>query len=254
MNDLIKNFITLCKETIPPVHKEGQIFVALAICAAIFLMALGKTFGAFSGFVVIGLIIIFYVAFFFRDPKRVTPQGSDLIISPADGIVHKIEMAPLPEELGVDSEDENESPAEPDQVCRVSIFLNIFNVHVNRIPMGGKVTALNYRPGLFLSANLDKASEENERQCVVIENNDGKRLVCIQIAGQIARRIVCNLRDDDDVVAGERYGIIRFGSRVDIYLPKGVEPLVTNGQTMIGGETILAKIDGKQTAMNGVAT
>jgi phosphatidylserine decarboxylase len=227
----IQNLYGLFKQTIPPLHKEGQRFVLIfAVATLIFGGLVYEPLGW------IGLVLTLWCFYFFRDPIRYVPQNELFIISPADGLIQKIEKAKLPEELGLGSK----------EVIRISVFLNVFNVHVNRIPVSGKVETLNYHPGKFLSANLEKASDVNERQALVIEHTEGKRVVCVQIAGQIARRIVCELEEGQDVVAGDRYGIIRFGSRVDVYLPENVEPLVTVGQTAIGGETVFAHIHGAQ--------
>jgi phosphatidylserine decarboxylase len=230
-----KNLIQLIKDTTPSIHKEGHIFIFIFGAVTIFLMALSETLGF------LGVIATLWCIYFFRDPERVVPLGDSLVVSPADGLVSKIEKVELPEELGL----------EGGKVTRISIFLNVFDVHVNRVPIAGEITALNYHPGQFLSANLDKASKENERQSVVINTENGKQIVCVQIAGLVARRIVCNLEEKQKVNSGERYGIIRFGSRVDVYLPDGVNAQVVEGQRAIGGETILADIKGKIVARKG---
>ncbi len=221
-----KNFMKLIQEAVPPIHKEGHSFIFIFAMASVLLWALYEPFGF------LGLVATIWCVYFFRDPERVVPTGKGLIISPADGFIQKIEKVSPPEELGLGDE----------EVTRISVFLNIFNVHVQRIPVEGEVVGLNYRPGKFLSANLDKASSENERQSVVIETKDGQKVVVVQIAGLIARRIVCYLEDKQQIKTGERYGLIRFGSRVDVYLPKGVNPLVLAGQTAIAGETIFADL------------
>ena len=228
--DFIKTFLELVHKTIPPIHKEGHpfifIFAVVSLIAGLMVSTLGW----------IGAVATLWCIYFFRDPERVTPDEEGAVISPADGLILKIEKAAPPAELGLGDE----------ELTKISIFLNVFNVHVNRIPVSGEVTELNYRPGKFLSANLDKASEENERQAVVVKTADGKQVVFVQIAGMVARRIVCNLTEGQKVAAGERYGIIRFGSRADIYLPDGITPSVLVGQTAIGGETILANLNGKK--------
>lgn len=233
--DFIKNLLELLQKTIPPIHKEGHpfifIFAVVSIIAGLMVGSLGW----------IGSIATLWCVYFFRDPERVTPSEGNLVISPADGLIQKIEKAAPPAELGLGDA----------ELTRISIFLNVFNVHVNRVPVSGEVTELNYRPGKFLSANLDKASDENERQAVVVKTDDGKQVVFVQIAGLVARRIVCNLKEGQSVLAGERYGIIRFGSRADIYLPDGVNPTVVVGQTAIGGETILADLSSKKAASKG---
>lgn len=232
-----KNLLSVIQESIPPIHKEGHSFIFIFAAVSALLWAMYEPLGF------IGLVATVWCAFFFRDPIRVVPEGEGLVISPADGLIQKIEKVSPPEELGLGDE----------KVVRISIFLNIFNVHINRLPISGEVETLNYHPGQFLSANLDKASVENERQSVVIKTKDDQKIVCVQIAGFIARRIVCYLEDKQEVVAGDRYGLIRFGSRVDIYLPQGVNPLVIPGQTAIGGETILADLKGKHAARKGEA-
>lgn len=209
---------------IPPIHKEGYSFIFIFAAVTIILWTLWSPLGF------LGLVLTVWCIAFFRDPNRIIPEGENLVVSPADGLIHKIEETNFPQELGLGDE----------KVWRVSVFLNVFNVHVNRLPMSGKVSALNYHPGQFLSADLDKASDVNERQSVVIDCQNGQKIVCVQIAGMIARRIVCDLEEEQQVNRGDRYGLIRFGSRVDIYLPKGIKPQVSVGQTAIGGETIIA--------------
>ncbi|MEM7711570.1 MAG: phosphatidylserine decarboxylase, partial [Pseudomonadota bacterium] len=168
--------------------------------------------------------------YFFRDPVRVTPMDAGLIVSPADGEVSLIEPAVPPSELGL-----GEAP-----LTRVSVFMSVFDCHVNRAPVAGEVTAVAYRPGKFLSAELDKASEENERNGLVFTMADGVRIGCVQIAGLVARRILCEVSEGAVLERGERFGIIRFGSRLDVYLPDGTAPRVAVGQRMIAGETVLA--------------
>ena len=171
----------------------------------------------------------------------VTPTREGLVISPADGVVHSIEMAVPPEELAM-----GETPR-----TRVAVFMNVFDVHVNRAPVDGTITGAAYRPGKFLNASLDKASEFNERQSLKITTADGRDVAFIQIAGLVARRILCEVSEGDQLKAGERFGMIRFGSRVDVYLPDGVEPLVALGQTAIAGETVLADLNGAEAARAG---
>lgn len=220
--DLIKNFL-------PPIHKEGVIFVIIFLLVALLLSYFSNMLG------VIGLIASIWCFYFFRNPERVVPVGDSFIVSPADGVVQKIEDVPLPKNLS-----ENLEPR-----TRVSIFLNVFNVHVNRVPAGGVIKKLYYHSGKFFNASLDKASEFNERQEVLMQLGNNDEIAFSQIAGLIARRIVCDLKEGDQVKAGERFGIIRFGSRMDVYLPVGVKPLVSVGQTMIAGESIIADIDNK---------
>jgi phosphatidylserine decarboxylase len=214
----------LIKTVIPAIHKEGYIFIIIFLLATIVLAYIAKPLG------VIGLILSLWCCYFFRDPERIVPIGDKLIVSPADGVVQKIEDVPLPMNLSDSGEVRT----------RVSIFLNVFNVHVNRVPASGKIQKLYYHPGKFFNASLDKASEFNERQEVLMQMDNGTEIAFSQIAGLIARRIVCDLKEGQEVKAGERFGIIRFGSRMDVYLPKGIAPTVSVGQTVIGGESIIA--------------
>jgi phosphatidylserine decarboxylase len=211
-------------------HPAGKPFIG--IFAAVTLV-LAFLFG--MPMFMLGVVLTAWCAYFFRNPKRVTPTRSGVIVSPADGKIVAIRNVEPDEDLGLGSDDR----------VRISVFLDIFDVHVNRVPADGVVQACHYRAGTFVNASLDKASRSNERMAVIMElkgdhNYDGKQLGFVQIAGLIARRIVCNLREGDTVKAGEIYGIIRFGSRADIYLPPGLQPLVSVGQYMIGGETVLA--------------
>ncbi|WP_169545317.1 phosphatidylserine decarboxylase [Sneathiella aquimaris] len=215
------------KTVMVPINREGYRFVA--IFAAITLLLFLFTW-SFLGW--IGVILTLWCVYFFRDPDRHVPTREGLIVSPADGVVQLIERAVPPEELGMGS----------DPLLRISVFLNVFNVHVNRIPLGGTIVKQVYRPGKFLNAALDKASEENERHAVHLKTEDGKDIVFVQIAGLVARRILCHLVDGQEVKTGERFGLIRFGSRTDIFLPEGVEPLVGVGQNMVGGETVIADL------------
>lgn len=180
----------------------------------------------------LAVIFVGFCLYFFRDPERVPPSRPGLVLAPADGHVVSIMPAVPPAELGL-----GEAPR-----WRVAIFLSVLDVHVNRMPAEGTVTRIAYRHGKFLSANLDKASEENERNAIALSLPDGRDLAVVQIAGLVARRILCDAKVGDSVQAGDRYGIIRFGSRTDVYLPPGVQPLVSEGQTMIGGETVIAEL------------
>ena len=220
------------KDIAKAIHREGYIFIIIFAAATFVLGSFSATFGW------LGSICTVWCAYFFRNPDRMTPMGDDLVISAADGVVQKImEVAP-PAELDLgDSE-----------MIRVSVFLNIFNVHINRIPASGKILSLQYHPGKFFNASLDKASIHNERQSVLMETKGGIKIAFIQIAGLIARRIVCDLEEGQEVDSGQRYGLIRFGSRVDIYLPLKTAILVTEGQTCIGGETLIADLNMKKTA------
>jgi len=180
----------------------------------------------------LGAIFVGFCLYFFRDPERVPPGRPGLVLAPADGHVVSVMPAAPPAELGL-----GDAPR-----WRVAIFLSVLDVHVNRMPAEGTVTRIAYRHGKFLSANLDKASEENERNAIALSLPDGRDLAVVQIAGLVARRILCDVKVGDSVQAGDRYGIIRFGSRTDVYLPPGVQPLVSEGQTMIGGETVIAEL------------
>lgn len=209
-----------------PIHRAGWPFVAVF---ALVTLVVGFFVPALLW---IGLILTAWCAYFFRDPPRMTPQREGLVVSPADGRVTWVAKAKPPEELGLGE----------GELTRISIFLNVFDVHINRVPIGGKVARLEYHPGKFLNAALDKASEENERQSVLIEMADGRQMGVVQIAGLVARRIVCELKQDQQVHTGARFGLIRFGSRTDLFLPDGVAPLVAVGQRAVGGETVLADL------------
>jgi phosphatidylserine decarboxylase len=210
------------------IHPAGWPFIGIAIFLNLVLAMLGCfTF-------IIGCLLTAWCIYFFRNPERVTPTRAGLIVSPADGRVVAVEEVHPASDLCLDG-----------PRTRISIFLNVFDVHVNRMPADGTVAIRAYRTGKFLNASLDKASEDNERMALVLQLRgehpyDGKTLGVVQIAGLIARRIICEAKEGDTYKAGERYGIIRFGSRADIYLPPGLAPLVSVGQYMIGGETVLA--------------
>jgi len=215
------------KTVLVPISKEGHRFIAIfaAVTAALFIFI-----GPFLGW--IGVVLTVWCVYFFRDPDRHVPTREGLLVSPADGVVQMIERSVPPEELGMGT----------DPLLRISVFLNVFNVHVNRVPLGGTIIKQVYRPGKFLNAALDKASEENERHAVHLRTEDGLNIAFVQIAGLVARRIVCHLRDGQEVRTGDRFGLIRFGSRTDVYLPEGIEPLIGVGQNMIGGETVIADL------------
>lgn len=246
--ELLKKFFEAIMKSFSPIHKEGHVFVFIFLMGTILIGILSNLLFSSSVGFWLGIVVTSFCGYFFRDPKRYTLVSSDsLIISPADGVIQKIAKVPLPKEITKGEESEKEDKKEDkkeENVYCISIFLSVLNVHVNRIPISGKIEKLVYVPGKFISANLDKDSDDNERQIVVLSTIEKKKVVFVQIAGFIARRIVCNLEKGKEVKAGERYGIIRFGSRVDIYLPKGSKPIVTEGQTMVGGETILADISG----------
>ena len=209
------------------IHREGYIFIVIFAVITFILGSFSTTFGW------IGTISTIWCAYFFRNPERVTPINDNFIIGPADGIVQTIKEVTPPSELGLGD----------DEMIRISIFLNVFNVHINRVPATGRILLLHYHPGKFFNASLDKASIHNERQSVLMETVNGVKIAFVQIAGLIARRIVCDLEESQPVKAGQRYGLIRFGSRADIYLPLKTAILVSEGQTCIGGETVLADMD-----------
>ena len=209
-----------------PPHRAGQPFIAGGIAAAVAGLFIG--YGVFW----VGLIFALFCLYFFRDPERVAPPRPGLVVSAADGRVVSVQMAAPPSELGLGL-----APR-----WRVATFLSVLDVHVNRAPADGTVTRIAYHSGRFLNASVDKASDENERNALAIRLADGRDLAVVQIAGLIARRILCDVRQGDTLRAGDRFGIIRFGSRTDIYLPVGIVPLVAVGQTMIGGETVIASL------------
>lgn len=213
---------TVCQ----PQHPAGRPFVI----GGLIVMVLGFLTWEVLG--VLGLLFTLFCLFFFRDPARVTPLGDSLVIAPADGkIIAVMPGCALPKELEAGDEK---------NYTRISIFLSVLDVHVFRNIVSGRVIKTVYRAGKFINAALDKASEDNERAAALIETKDGKKVAVVQIAGLVARRIVTDLEEDDIVIAGKRYGIIRFGSRADIYIPAGIATLVVEGQRSIGGETILA--------------
>ena len=220
--------MTLLGTFLKPMHPEGWRFVAIFAAITLLLFWLWEPLGW------LGVLLTIWCYYFFRDPVRSVPQAEGLILSPADGVISLIETAVPPPELGLG----------PESLLRVSVFMSVFNCHVNRMPIAGKIAAIAYRPGKFVSASLDKASSDNERNSVAIEMADGRKLVVVQIAGLVARRIVCWARVGQGLRAGDRFGLIRFGSRLDVYLPAGVAPLVALGQTMIAGETVLADLSG----------
>lgn len=211
---------------IKPMHPEGRRFVAIFAVIALVLFLLWEPLGW------IGVGVTVWCYYFFRDPKRSVPVRDGLIVSPADGIVSLIEHAAPPTELGL-----GDTP-----LLRVSVFMSVFNCHVNRTPIASTLEKMAYRPGKFLNASLDKASEDNERNSLLLRLEDGRVLPVVQIAGLVARRIVPFVSEGEFLQTGERFGLIRFGSRLDVYLPEGVTPLVALGQTMVAGETVLADL------------
>ncbi|NKJ43590.1 MULTISPECIES: phosphatidylserine decarboxylase [unclassified Novosphingobium] len=220
----------------PSIHPEGRKFGAIAGAIALIAAVFGGSIVAWPlVFLTLGVLA------FFRDPVRVTPRDDRFVVAPADGLITLIQKVAPPRELSAD--DGSGQPAmDPTPVTRVSIFMSVFDVHVNRSPIGGTIRRVVYIPGKFLNADLDKASEENERQHFLVERSDGVKIGFTQIAGLVARRIVPFVKGGDIVAVGQRVGLIRFGSRVDVYLPVGTEPKVLIGQRVVAGETVLAEI------------
>ena len=231
----------------PPIHPEGRKFGVIAVLVSLVLL-IGLDWE------IIGwplLLLSLGVFAFFRDPERVVPQDDNLIVAPADGLVSLIAEVEPPEELMID-DGSGHAGLTPGPVTRISIFMSVFDVHINRTPIAGTVRRVVYIPGSFVDAGLDKASEENERQHVLIERMDGQKIGFTQIAGLVARRIVPFVKPGDSVGVGQRIGLIRFGSRVDVYLPAGTDSRVLLGQKVIAGETVLAEI-GSQRLIEGVS-
>lgn len=219
--------VSMLSTFVKPMHPEGRKFVAIAAGITVVLFLICE----YLGWIGVGLTI--WVYYFFRDPERVTPDQADVMISPADGLVSLLEPAVPPAELGLGDQ----------PMTRVSVFMSVFNCHVNRLPTAGTITKVAYRPGKFLNASLDKASEDNERNGLAVQLEDGRQYGVVQIAGLVARRILCWSKEGEHLQRGERFGLIRFGSRLDIYLPEGAEPTVKIGQTMIAGETVIADLN-----------
>jgi phosphatidylserine decarboxylase len=221
-----RHLVQLARSTVPAMHPAGRPFVLGLAAAAL----VGRRFWRPAG--PIGAAAAAACALFFRVPARVAPTRAGVVVAAADGLVSLVDEAAPPAELGLD--------AQPRP--RVSVFLSVFDVHVQRTPVAGTVEAVVYRPGAFLSADLDKASEDNERNSMLLRTVDGHEVAAVQIAGLVARRIMCEARVGDKVEIGQTYGLIRFGSRVDVYLPPGATLLVTPGQRAIGGETVLGML------------
>lgn len=219
-------FVDDIGHVLAPPHPAGRPFILGGLIAVM----LGLVLGSWLAW--LGMLFTLFCLFFFRDPERVPPGRPGAMVAPADGRVVSVAPAVPPAELGL-----GVVPR-----WRVSIFLSIINVHVNRVPADGTITRIAYRHGAFVTASLDKASEDNERNAIALRLPDGREIAVVQIAGLVARRIICTLREGDAVQAGARFGIIRFGSRTDLYLPEGVRPLVAVGQTMVGGETVIAEL------------
>lgn len=215
------------RQQMVPITPEGYPFIGAFALISLILFWIWSPLGW------IGTVLTVWCVYFFRDPPRVTPVRDGLVIAPADGRISMVTTAAPPHELGL-----GDKP-----LLRISIFMSVFDCHVNRSPVAGRVEKIVYQPGKFINADLDKASVDNERNSLVI-STAGTRIAVVQIAGLVARRIVCFVREQQPVGAGERFGMIRFGSRLDVYLPEGVAPLVAVGQTSLSGETILADLKG----------
>lgn len=226
MSNQDNHLLETIKSVLVPIHPAGWLFIFIFLAVSLVITAI------WPPFFWIGAIVTGWCVYFFRDPHRVTPMREGLIVSPADGVVQKIVKCTPPAELELGDGERT----------RISIFLNVFDVHVNRVPMEGSVSKMHYHAGKFLNAALDKASEDNERQSIKITTPDGLTLGVVQIAGLVARRILCDLKEGQPVKTGERFGIIRFGSRVDVYLPPDATPLVIVGQRAVGGETVLSDL------------
>jgi phosphatidylserine decarboxylase len=220
-----------------PLHPDGIKFVAAGAAVSLLLFLMWRPAGWF------GVVVTLWIAYFFRDPWRVTPRREGLLVSPADGTVVSVAPVPPPAELAMGD----------DPVARVGIFLDLFDVHVTRAPIGGRVAALRYSKGRFINASRDEASRQNERMAIRIAPPAGPEIAFVQVAGLIARRIVCDLREGQEVGVGQRMGIIRFGSRVDVYCPPPYVPLVVAGQRMVGGETVIADRLAREPPRDGVA-
>ena len=225
----------MLRQIFAPIHPDGWKFVAIGAAVTLVLFLLWHPAGW------VALLVTLWIAYFFRDPWRVTPTRAGLVVSPADGIIVGLGQAVPPAELAMDA-----APA-----TRIGIFLNLFDVHVARAPLSGRVVHRHYIPGRFVNASLDKASEHNERLALRLAPPQGAEIGCVLIAGLVARRIVCALGEGQLVAAGERIGIIRFGSRVDLYLPREYVPLVALGQRMMAGETVLADRDAREPPREG---
>jgi phosphatidylserine decarboxylase len=227
--------MTMLGTFLKPMHREGVKFVAAFAVMAALLFFLWEPLG----WIGVGLTVWCY--YFFRDPRRAVPQRDGLVVSPADGVVSLIEPAVPPAEQGLGDA----------ALMRVSVFMNVFNCHVNRAPIAGEVAKLSYHKGQFLNASLDKASELNERSSMILSLADGRQVIVVQIAGLVARRILGFVRQGQHLRTGERFGLIRFGSRVDVYFPEGVTPLIAVGQSTLAGETVIADLNTREPARQG---
>lgn len=220
--------VSMLSTFVKPMHPEGRRFVGIAAAITVVLFLVWEPLGW------LGLGLTVWVYYFFRDPVRTVPERPGVMVSPADGVVSLLEPAVPPAELGLGD----------GKMLRVSVFMSVFNCHVNRLPAAGRIETVAYRAGKFLNASLDKASEDNERNGMTVTLPDGRRYGVVQIAGLVARRILCWAEEGQEMALGERFGLIRFGSRLDIYLPEGATPLVRIGQTMVAGETVIADLTG----------
>lgn len=241
-NEAIEKTLFDLKETITqtlmtPTHKAGWPFIIGFAVVSVFLAMISTFLG------MVGLILTLWCMYFFRDPVRMVPQKKSLVLAPGDGRVTAVDYdVLLPAELRAQAAEGQEGNEEGDRYTRISIFLSVFDVHVNRVPISGTVRKVVYRPGAFLNAGSERASIENERSAALIELESGQNVAVVQIAGLIARRIISELKEGEAVTGGSRYGLIRFGSRMDVYLPDGTAPMVAIGQRAVGGETILAEL------------
>ena len=226
----------MLRHVLTPIHPDGWRFIAIAAVVTLIFFWLWTPLGW------LGLLVTLWCVYFFRDPWRVTPTREGLVVAPADGLVVSVGPAMPPPEL--------EMGAAP--MTRVGIFLNVFDVHINRMPMSGRILKLAYHAGKFLNASLDKASDENERMAIRVATSEGPEIAVVQIAGLVARRIVCNLSAGQDAIAGQRFGLIRFGSRTDVYLPPSWPPLVIPGQRVLGGETVIADARAQESPRRGI--
>jgi phosphatidylserine decarboxylase len=224
------------RKFLAPIHRDGWKFVAASIVVMLVLFLIWEPLGW------IAAIGVAWCIYFFRDPWRVTPTRSGLIVAPADGLVVSVGPAVPPPELEMG----------PAPMLRIGIFLNVLDVHVNRVPAAGQIRRLRYRKGKFVNASFDKASEDNERMAISMTTDEGKDIAFVQIAGLVARRILCGLKEGERVIAGQRFGLIRFGSRTDVYLPPDWPPLVIVGQRMVGGETVIADARAQEPPRQGI--
>jgi len=223
---ILTNQIIMLDIIFPPIHREGYRMLVIAVIVTMLLILINKLLG------VIGFILTIWVYYFFRDPERYPINDDSFLVSPADGVISLIVNVRGPKELNMENK----------EYQRVSVFMNVFNCHVNRVPITGKIDEIFYKPGKFIDASLDKASEDNERNLIKYSNNSGKTFAIVQIAGLVARRIVCEVKQGQNLNQGDRIGIIRFGSRVDLYFDNDYKLLAKQGQTVVAGESLLAKI------------